>query len=350
MKILFFIHSLRGCGAERVASILLNHFCEKHDTFVAVNRYTPPFYHTDNRIHIIINQTKSKLKIASRLPLFIKMANTIRNIKPDIVISFLVTNNNNALIANAFCRRKIIISERIALTHEPSLKHRFLRKILYPTANKIVFVTNEDRINFGWPQKSLSIYNPAMLEPYTDYNNRPKKIVAIGPNKRWHQKGFDILMRAWEQISQQNTDWSLEIYGRISDVPLPDFLNQKQERVTWMGWRDNIAEVLRTKSIFILASRFEGCPNSLIEAMSQGCACVVTDCAGGAKEMIDDGINGLIARSEDVVDISTKLQMLINDENLRLKLSYGATEKIKQFDKNAFFAQWDNLLEEVVRR
>lgn len=347
MKILFFIHSLRGGGAERVASILLNHFCEKHDTFVAVNNFKLPFYNTDSRVHIISNQLNSKSKITSRLPLFIKMVHTIRNIKPDIIISFLVTNNNYVLLANAFCRKKIIVSERIALTHEPSIWHRFLRKILYPTANKIVFVTNEDRIKFGWQQKSLTIYNPAMFEPYAEYNNRQKTIVAIGPDKRWHQKGFDILISAWNKIAQQNPDWTLEIYGRISDVPLPDTLKQPQERVNWMGWRDNISEVLRTKSIFILASRFEGCPNSLIEAMSQGCACIVTDCAGGAKEMIDDGIDGIIAQNENIDDIATKLQMLINDDTLRNKLSAGAIEKAKMFDKNVFFAKWDNLIDEV---
>ena len=108
-----------------------------------------------------------------------------------------------------------------------------------------------------------------------------------------------------------------------------------------------MAEVLKTKSIFALVSRFEACPNSLIEAMSQGCACLGSDCEGGIKEIITDGVDGLIAKSEDVDDLAAKLQMLINDENLRRKLSAGAIEKAKQFDKNAFFAKWDNLLEEV---
>ena len=347
MKILFFIHSLSGGGAERVASILLSHFCEKNDTFVAVNNIKSGFYQIDNRVHIISNQIKSKTKITSKFPLFIKMIHTIRKIRPDIIISFLVTNNNNALLANTFCKKKIIISERISLTHETSLKHRFLRKLLYPTANEIVFVSEEDRSQFGWSQKSHTIYNPAIFEPYSEYNNREKTIVAIGPDKRWHQKGFDTLISAWSIVSQQKNDWTLEIYGKISGVPLPASINKRKERISWMGWQENITEVLKAKSIFILSSRFEGCPNSLIEAMSQGCACIVTNCPGGAKEIIDDGIDGLIAKNGDVNDIAEKLQMLIDDEKLRRKLSAGAIEKVKQFDKNAFFAKWDKLIEEV---
>lgn len=351
MKILFFISKLYGGGAERIATTLLNHFCEKHETYVAITDFKVPSYKIDSRVHIIDDRIKSKIKGAYRIPRFVKMAHTIHKIKPDLIISFLVTGNNKALAANFFSQRKIIVSERIALAHEPSPKQRFLRKILYPTANKIVFVTNEDRIKFGWHQKSITIYNPAMLEPYANYDNREKTIVTIGPDNRWYQKGLDTLISAWNKIATKNPDWNLEIYGRLYGAQLPGTITQaKKERLSWKGWNNNIAECLRTKSIFILASRFEGCPNSLIEAMTQGCACIGTDCEGGIKEIITDGVDGLIAKSEDIDDIAAKMQMLIDDENLRRQLSAGAIEKTKQFDKNVFFTKWDKLIEEVAKK
>ena len=224
-----------------------------------------------------------------------------------------------------------------------------LRKILYPLANKIVFVTEKDRIQFKHQRKSICIYNPAMLESFADYNNREKTIVTIAPDSRWYIKGLDLLICAWAKIMSQNPEWNLEIYGRIYGATIPDTL-KSTNRVTWKGWSDDIAEILCTKSIFVLASRFEGCPNSLIEAMSQGCACLGTDCDGGIKEIITDGIDGIIAKNEDIDDIAEKLQMLIDDENLRRRLSAGAIEKVKQFDKNAFFAKWDNLIEEVAKK
>ena len=345
MKILFFIHGLYGGGAERVASILLNHFCEKHDTFVAVTNFKAPFYPIDNRVHLIDDRIKSKIK--RFIPRFVKMAFTIRAIKPDIIISFLVGKNNKALAANLFCRRKIIVSERNTLNHERSLKHRILRKLLYPFADKIVFVTANDCRKFPFQNKCLTIYNPSTYDIYSDYNNRQKTIITIAPHNRWYGKGLDILLKVWAKIAPHNPDWNLKIYGRIYHELSDNLTNLSHERAIWAGWTDNIAEVLQETSIFILASRFEGCPNSLIEAMSQGCACIVTNCPGGAKEMIDDGINGLIAQNGDVNDIAEKLQMLIHDEKLCRKLSAGAIEKVKQFDKNAFFAKWDNLLEEV---
>jgi glycosyltransferase involved in cell wall biosynthesis len=226
---------------------------------------------------------------------------------------------------------------------------KLLRRIIYPFANKIVFVTNSDRNKFGHPQKSATIYNPAIFEPYANYNNRQNTVITIAPTDRWYNKGLDLLVKAWTKIESQYPEWSLEIYGRNNGTILPAAITQ-QERILWKGWRDDIAEVLRTKSIFVLASRFEGCPNSLIEAMSQGCACIGTDCEGGIKEIITDGIDGIIAQCGNVDNIAEKLQLLIDNENLRRELSAKAIEKVKQFDKNAFFEKWDNLIDVVTRK
>ncbi|MBR5168375.1 MAG: glycosyltransferase [Salinivirgaceae bacterium] len=348
MKILFFISKLYGGGAERVASILLNHFCEKHDTYVALTDFNAPFYHIDNRIHIIDNRIKSKIKGATRIPPFIKMAQTIKNTKPDIIISFITRTNNNSLIANLLYQKKIIVSERNTLNYETTKTQKILRKILYPTADKIVVVTSEDCNQM--PKKSLLIYNPTMFKPFASYNNRQKTIVTIAPVKRWYPKGIDLLIKAWAKIATTYPDWNLEIYGRINDGIRHNELCPTYERANWMGWCDNIDEIFRTRSIFAITSRSEACPNSLLEAMSQGCACIGTDCEGGIKEIITDGVDGLLAKSENIDDIAAKLQILIDDEHLRRELSAGAIEKAKQFDKNVFFAKWDKLIEEVVEK
>jgi len=350
MKILFFINKLYGGGAERVASILLNHLCEKHDTYVAITDFKYTSYPIDSRVHIIDNSIKCRIKGGYRFLWFAKMVNSISRVNPDIIISFTMKCNNRSLLANLLFRKKIIISERITLKKKNYRKQRLFR-LLYRLANKIVFVSADDCKDFGLPQKSITIYNPAMFEPYCNYNNRQKTIITIAPDNRWYQKGLDILISAWNRIAQQNPNWNLEIYGNIYGTPLPNIITQqKQERIAWKGWDNNIADVLRTKSIFILASRHEGCPNSLIEAMSQGCVCLGTDCGGSMKEMITDGVDGLIVKSENVDDIAEKLQMLIDDEQLRRHLSAGAIEKAKQFDKNVFFASWDKLIEEVAEK
>ncbi|MBR5168376.1 MAG: glycosyltransferase [Salinivirgaceae bacterium] len=348
MKILFFINKLYGGGAERVSSILMNHLCENHETTAVVFDDKEKSYQINSSISvhkISVNNTSRIVRFINRIR---KIRKEIKKNTPDIIISFLTPINIYVLIASLFLKKRIIISERSTLNRTKSRFVRLIRKLIYPMANRIVFVTKTDCQNFWLPQKSLTIYNPAIFEPFNNYENRQKTIITIASNGRWHIKGLDLLIKAWAIIAQQNPEWALEICGKIRNTQLPDGITlQNQERVRWIGWTDNITETLQIKSIFVLASRFEGCPNSLIEAMSQGCACVVTDCDCGPKEIITNDVDGLIAKSENVDDIAAKLQMLIDDENMRRRLSAKAIEKAKLFDKHIFYAKWDNLISET---
>ena len=351
MKILFFINKLYGGGAERVASILMNHLCNNHNVCVVIFDDETISYQLSDSIATHKISTNGRCRITRLFKRLSTIRKEIIKESPDIIISFLTPINIYVLISSLFLRKKIIISERNTLKRVQSRFVRLLRRIIYPFANNIVFVTEADRVKFRLSKKSTTIYNPAIFEPYTDYNNRQNTIISIAPTDRWYNKGLDILVKAWAEIAPHNSTWNFEIYGRYNESVLPDDITlQKQVRLSWKGWNDNISEVLRTKSIFILASRFEGCPNSLIEAMSQGCACIGTNCEGGIKEIITDGIDGLIAESENVNDIASKLQMLIDDENLRRELSAKAIEKVKQFDKIAFFSKWDDLIDEVATK
>lgn len=348
MKILFFINKLNDGGAERVATILMNHFCEKNEVTAIIFDNKNDSYQLSDSVSIqkiIVNNPHKTIRFISRIW---KIRKEIKRHSPDLIISFLTPINIYVLIASLFLKKNIIVSERNTLKREKSKIVRTARKIMYPLADKIVFVTNSDRQKFGIPEKSLTIYNPAMFKPFAEYDNRQKTIITIAPTSRWYNKGLDLLIKAWGKIAPQNPEWSMEIYGLIQNTQLPDGITlQNQERVRWLGWTNNIAETLRTKSIFILSSRFEGCPNSLIEAMSQGCACIGTDCDGGIKEIIDDGVDGIIAKCENFDDLAEKMQMLINNEELRRQLSASAIEKVKQFDKIKFFAKWDNLISEL---
>lgn len=351
MKIQFFINHLADGGAERMAATLLNHLCEKHEVNLTLFCDKKATYYVDNKIStskIIITGNNKIIKAIRRV---FKIRKLIKKTKPDIIISFLTYTNIYVLLANIILRRKIIVSERNTLNRIKSKSVRIIRRIVYSHADIITFVTNADRENFGLQSKSVTIYNPVLFEPYANYDNRSKSIISIVSYERWYNKGLDLLLKAWAIIAPQNPDWSLEIIGKKCICNPPDEIAiQNLERIIMSDWSNDIEKELRTKSIFVMASRFEGCPCSLIEAMSQGCACVVTNCDGGQKEIIEDGINGVIAQNENVDDIATKLQMLIDDKNLRYRLSAGAIERVKNFNKNSFFAKWDKLIDEVTAK
>lgn len=255
------------------------------------------------------------------------------------------------LLANFLTSNKLIVSEHITIqtTRQP---HRLItRHILYRFASKIVFISESDYNYAKWIKRKTYIYNP-LSYPITQTSHKEKYLVAVGPQKRWHSKGFDMLIKAWSKIAPLHLDWKLQFVGANNDNYISNMVKTYclEKRVVFLGWTDEIDKVLQTKSIYVLPSRREGFPCSLIEAMSQGCTCVAFDCKTGPNEIITDGKSGLLAINGNIDDLANKLEMLINDEQLRCRLSAGAIEEVKRFDKNVFFAQWDNLIEEVTEK
>ena len=84
---------------------------------------------------------------------------------------------------------------------------------------------------------------------------------------------------------------------------------------------------MRESSIFILSSRFEGFGMVLIEAMSQGCACVSFDCESGPSDIIDAGVDGLLVPDQDNAAMAEALGRLMSDDALRETLSIAAPKR-----------------------
>ena len=120
-----------------------------------------------------------------------------------------------------------------------------------------------------------------------------------------------------------------------------------EDCVRFLGRSDEIQNVLRRKSVYVLSSRNEGFPNSLTEAMSQGCACVAFNCQTGPKEIITEGVSGLLVENGSIEDLTQKLKDLLTDERLRKTLSKNAVEEVKRFNKETIMNQWNELIEKV---
>lgn len=351
MKILFLINHLADGGAERVAATLLNHLCEKHEVELALFSKKQASFNINHQIptqKIIVSGNNKVIKVIRRVSRIKKL---IKETNPDLIITFMVDLSMQVLLANCLTSKNLIVSEHITIqnTRQP---HRLItRHILYRLASKIVFISKSDYNYAKWIKRKTYIYNP-LCYPITQTSYKEKRIVAIGPQKRWRSKGFDMLISAWSKIASSYPYWKLQFVGANNDNYISNLakLYGLEERIDFLGWTDEIDKVLQTKSIYVLSSRREGFPCSLIEAMSQGCACLAFDCKTGPNEIITDGKSGLLARNGDIDDLANKLEMLINDEQLRLRLSAGAIEEVKRFDKNVFFAEWDKLIEEVAEK
>ena len=120
-----------------------------------------------------------------------------------------------------------------------------------------------------------------------------------------------------------------------------------KERVFLLGQVDDMKALYAQSSIFVLSSRVEGFPMVLMEAMSQGCACIAFSVQGAANEMLTQN-SGFVIDDGDILDLQQKLTKLIEDNSLRENYGYNAIDAVSKFSVKTFVDEWENLIESVL--
>jgi glycosyltransferase involved in cell wall biosynthesis len=353
MKLLFFISSMWGGGAERVMSILCNELIKRdYDVNLATNINHTFAYKLDTGIKIIPLYPEDywkKHKII-RLILYIKRIRSIvSQTKPDIIISFM----HNICAITYGMRIPVIQSEHTTYSRKVSKKFNIGRLFINKLANKVTVLTQQDFDLLGnrLPNKVV-MPNPLSFPIYTAENMRNNAILAAGRIDVWHVKGFDNLLKSWSLIAQKHKDWHIEIAGTGNDKNI-NYLKQLtkqlgiEDSVYFLGFVKDIDKLMQQSHIFVLSSRYEGFGMCLIEAMSQGCACISFDCPTGPKEIITDGYSGILIENQNIEKMSEAILRVIEDEELREMLSQNAGKEVIRFTPDKTVERWEELFKEL---
>jgi len=353
MKITFLISDMSVGGAQRVVSLMANHWAAAgHAITIVTVSDTPSFYPLEPEIEWIgLGLQREPGSLLSGLKANIKRIRSVRKtllaLKPNMVISFLTQTN---IVAAAACRSlalPVIVCER----NNPeqgtlSRSWKRARKTAYQWADRIVVQTESARRFYdNFSAETVVIPNPVRKMTVAEHK---KENIILAAGRLVPQKGFDLLIDAFANVSA--ADWQLVILGegperdnlekQVSDLSLSG-------RVQLPGQVKDIDAFYAKAPIFVLSSRFEGFPNVLCEAMAAGLACISCDCASGPADIIDHNQNGLLVETENETALAAAINALIYNQNKRDSLGKAAAKISEKLALNKIMARWDDTLAEL---
>ncbi|GAA4055772.1 glycosyltransferase family 4 protein [Nonomuraea soli] len=173
-------------------------------------------------------------------------------------------------------------------------------------------------------------------------------VVAVG--RLVHQKGFDLLIPAFQQVAAKHPGWQLKIFGSGPKKADLGALIENPQAVKLMGATNKLDEELSKASIYVLSSRFEGLPMAMIEAMTHALPVVSFDCPTGPADVLTDGTDGFLVEPGDVDRLADALDRLISDRDLRTRMGSAAAATAKEYSADAVIPLWEELFAELSSR
>lgn len=368
MNLLIFIHSLSSGGAERVTTNLANYWAAKgwQITIVTLAPQSLDFYDLHPAVvRIALNQSGDSdnplLGVWRNLSRVWALRRLLRQVRPDIALSMMSTAS--VLLALAAWGLPVcpIGSERIHPPQYPLGRiWEELRCYLYGHLMAVTALTEESTTwlkththtrrvvlipnTVDWP---LPIQSP-YLDPAGVGIPGRRRLLAVGRLDK--QKGFDWLIAAFTALVDSHSQWELVILGEGPERPALQAQIEAanlQQSVFLPGRAGNVGQWYEYADLYVMSSRFEGFPNTLLEALAYGVPVVSFDCDTGPRDIIRHEVDGLLVPAGEVAGLTAALDRLMGDAALRRQFSARAIEARERFAMARIAGLWEALFEEL---
>lgn len=362
-ELLVVLPSVGGGGAERAALDLLRSL-DRHRFHITLALFTK-----SGRFLGQVPADLSVIDLNGRqsydIRLIWRLARLIRGQRPEVVFSVLRYTNLITLLA---CRlagspARVVVNEQNVPSAEfarfggGGIKATAIRW-LYPRAARVTCIAegiaHELVEKYGIPSRLVQVVpNPVDLARVRSlgqsaadhpwYQLQQPVLVAAG--RLHHQKGFDVLIRAFAQV-RRSTPCKLLILGEGSlqqDLQrLIDSLGLAED-AQLAGFQENPYSYMAHAAAFVLSSRYEGFGNVLVEALALGTPVVSTRCPVGPAEILEEGKTGILVPTEDESALAQAILRVLQDRELSANLSSNGPTRAEAYSLERITAQYQAL-------
>ncbi|NYT43766.1 glycosyltransferase family 4 protein [Pollutimonas thiosulfatoxidans] len=359
------IHSLNGGGAERVAADLSAYWVLRGYRVSVVTQTDPStdayVLHQKVKRHVLGTASASAGRldaVLANLRRVWRLRRIIKRERPTVVLGMMTTSSILAIVAARSMPCRVIATEH---THPPSQElpeiWQRLRRWAYPQASAVVALTagTSAWLEKHVPGSQLTVIPNAVRwplersEPIIEPPPRQGRYRILAVGRLHPHKGFDLLIRAFEEIAGHFPNWDLVILG---EGELRDTLQQQiddaglADRISMPGRVGNVADWYVQADLYALSSRVEGLSNTLLEAMASGLAPVAFDCETGPREIVRNGIDGvLVSPADDNHALAAHLSDMMAHPAQREAFARRAVDVRDRFSTTRIMALWGHLFE-----
>lgn len=366
MNLLILIHSLASGGAERVTANLANYWAAQGWTItvVSITAAHSDFYELDPRVRRIaldlaadsagvisaVSQNFTRIRAIKKV---------LRAVQPDVALGMMTAASVLLAIANATSLKKVRVigSEHVDPSRMPL--GRFwtgLRAYWYGKLDAVAALTEQSA---AWLLKNTATKTIAIIPNAVPWP-LPKQspvclpgsylpencMVLLAVGRLSHEKGFDVLIDVFSRLAPKLKQWQLVILGEgdmRSELTRQVTAAGLQARVSMPGLVGNLTDWYNAADIYVMTSRYEGFGNTLVEAMAHGCAVASFDCESGPRNIIREGIDGLLVPAEDPAELEKCLYQLMMHKQCRESLAANAVAVRGRFSLPTITAMWEEL-------
>ena len=277
-----------------------------------------------------------------------RLANYLKKRKIDIVHTHMYEANISGVLAAKMARVPVIISNIHNIDQWDNKRERLIDRIFYRMRGRTIAVSHAVKNNLikvgkvqaddiiviynGIDTKEFDIEGAGIERCKNEFNISKGEFIIIIIARIVPRKGHKYLFRAVKELERYNKKIRVLVVGdgfykgelkkKVADLGLGKCIN-------FLGERNDVAALLKISNVSVLPSKKEGFSNVILESMAAAIPVIASD-VGGAREAIENGINGFIVRVKDIRDLEYILKLCMYDYARSARIGKLAKEKVKK--------------------
>lgn len=356
--LLLVISDLGSGGTQQVVSHIASHWAAQGRRVGVLTLASPDtdFFPLDQRVERLatggVGTSHSLLqRVAGNLGRITALRKSLKAFDGETAIGFIGPTNVLLVLASVGLGYRVVISERNDPTQQSFGPFwDLLRRLIYRFAD-VVSANSRGAIDalraYVPSRKLVYLPNPLRQQASPPEGTARREAIILNVGRLHHQKGQDILIKAFSLITNQLPGWRVCIVGEGEERATLEALiedHSLEKSVELVGRVTDPFPWYQKAGIFAFPSRWEGMPNALMEALSCGLPCIVSNAIRSHNEIITHGEEGLIVPGDNPEALAKAIHKLVKDDRLRSHLGHKAKTAASKLTRKDVFQTWDAVL------